>query len=160
MDEATARNWDVGLKLVGLIGFAVGAAFSYFQYFDGVARQETTALIEAQKPFLAQRQDLYGQAVKAVAQLASSEDPTVLKDAEATFWALYWGPLATVESRQVEEIMVKMGQCLRDTGCGPAGRQAHSLALAHAVRQESADAWNVALPQLPQQRTTNPSRPE
>jgi hypothetical protein len=45
MDESTARNWDVGLKVVGFPGFAIGAAFSYFQYFDGVKRQETTALI-------------------------------------------------------------------------------------------------------------------
>lgn len=153
MDESTARNWDVGLKVVGLLGFAIGAAFSYFQYFDGVKRQESTALIEAQKPFLAQRQELYGQATKALAQLATSKDSTVLREAENAFWALYWGPLATVESAEVEAIMVDAGNCLRDPACTQGKRERLSLDLAHQMRQEVGAAWNVFLPKLETQRS-------
>lgn len=148
MDEATARTWDAGIKLVGVLGFVIGGVFSYFTYFDGVERQERTALIEAQKPFLTERQALYAQASRAVAELATSSDPTVLGAAEATFWSLYWGPLATVESAAVEGLMVEMGRCLQDSGCLVDDRKRISLRLAQTIRAESSDAWNVYLPRL------------
>ncbi len=149
MDESAARTWDVGIKLAGLLGIAIGAGFSYFQYFDGVKRQETTALIEAQKPFLTERQELYAQATRAVAELATSESPTVKKEAAASFWALYWGPLATVESRDVESLMVQIGACLqRGPDCSEHQLRVLSLNLAQTVRAEAADAWNVYLPRL------------
>lgn len=146
MTEDSYRAWDTWLKIVGIAGIAVGGIFTYWQYFDGVERQERTALIEAQKPFLSLRQELYGQATKAVSVLASSTDVKALAEAEATFWSLYWGGLATVESKKVEGIMVQIGNCLPNPKCGD--RRQLSLDLAHAIREESADAWNVFLPQL------------
>jgi hypothetical protein len=148
MDEASARKWDVGLKVVGLIGIAIGSIISYMQYFDGVRRQELTAQMEARKPFLAQRQEIYGQAIKAVSLLATSQEAKTLQEAEAAFWALYWGPMATVESAPVEAIMVKIGRCLQEPGCEPIQKQRYSLDLAHTIRTESADTWNVSLPDL------------
>ena len=148
MEESSYRGWDTALKVLGFVGIAMGALFTYWQYFDGVRRQEKTSLIEAQKPFLAQRQELYGQAVNVTSLLATSADPKVLQDAQASFWALHWGPLATVESERVEMIMVKMGKCLQDPNCGSDQKRAYSLDLAHTIRQESADTWNVLLPKL------------
>jgi hypothetical protein len=155
MNEDSYRAWDTGLKVVGLAGIALGSIFTYWQYFDGAARQERTALIEAQKPFLAQRQELYGQAVKAVAVLSTTPDAKQRAEAEAAFWSLYWGPLATVESRRVEAIMVRIGECLQNPECQQKERQKHSLDLAHAIREESAETWDVLLPTLGQGR---PSR--
>ena len=148
MTEDSYRAWDTWLKVVGFAGIAIGGIFTYWQYFDGVNRQERTALIEAQKPFLAQRQELYGEAVKAVALLSTSSDAKTLAEAEATFWSLYWGRLATVESQRVETLMVQMGQCIQTPSCGRDARQRYSLDLAHAVREESAQAWDVFLPTL------------
>jgi hypothetical protein len=150
MNEDSYRAWDTWLKVVGMVGIAIGGSFTYWQYFDGVERQERTALIEAQKPFLAQRQELYGEATKAVAMLSTSTDPKQIAEAEAAFWSLYWGPLATVESRRVETIMVQIGQCLQNPDCQQKERQRHSLDLAHAIREESAEAWDVLLPKLGQ----------
>jgi hypothetical protein len=150
MTEESYRAWDTWLKVVGIVGIAIGGIFTYWQYFDGVTRQEKTALIEAQKPFLAQRQDLYGQAAKAVSVLATSADAKTLAEAEATFWSLYWGGLATVESEKVEKIMVEIGKCLPNPQCDR--RRKLSLDLAHAIREESADAWNVFLPKLTEEK--------
>jgi hypothetical protein len=150
MNEDSYRAWDTWLKVIGMVGIAIGGSFTYWQYFDGVERQERTALIEAQKPFLAQRQELYGEATKAVAMLSTSTDPKQIAEAEAAFWSLYWGPLATVESRRVETIMVEIGQCLQNPDCQQKERQRHSLDLAHAIREESAEAWDVLLPKLGQ----------
>lgn len=148
MTEESYRAWDTWLKVVGIVGIAIGGIFTYWQYFDGVERQERTALIEAQKPFLAQRQELYGEAAKAVSLLGTSSDAKTLAEAEATFWSLYWGGLATVESKKVEAIMVQIGNCLQDSQCPQMQRRRLSLDLAHAIREESADAWNVFLPEL------------
>jgi hypothetical protein len=157
MTEDSYRAWDTWLKVVGIVGIAIGGIFTYWQYFDGVERQERTALIEAQKPFLAERQELYGEAAKAVAMLSTSSDAKTLAEAEATFWRLYWGPLATVESRQVEAIMVKIGECLQTPQCSQSQRQRYSLDLAHAIREESAQAWDVFLPTLnPSARSSAP----
>jgi len=106
MNEDSYRAWDTWLKVVGIAGIAIGGIFTYWQYFDGVGRQERTALIEAQKPFLAQRQELYGEAAKAVSVLSTSNDAKTLAEAEATFWSLYWGRLATVESEPTIMITV------------------------------------------------------
>ena len=148
MTEDTYRAWDTWLKVVGIVGIAVGGVFTYWQYFDGVERQERTALIEAQKPFLAQRQELYGEAAKAVSVLSTSNDEKTRTEAEATFWSLYRGGLATVESPRVEEIMVQIGNCIQDPKCSK--RRKLSLDLAHAIREESAEAWDVLLPKLGQ----------
>jgi hypothetical protein len=139
--------WDTAIKLVGFIGVAIGASFTYWQYFDGVRRQQATATFEAKRPFFAQRQDLYGQAIKAVGTLATSSDAAILKDAERDFWHLYWGPLATVESREVERIMVTIGICLEENQPLSA-RKALSLELAKQIRLENQDTWNVSLPEL------------
>jgi hypothetical protein len=145
MDESRHRSWDVILKVVGMVGIAVGAAFTYWQYFDGVKRQERTALIEAQKPFYAQRQQIYGDATRTVAQLATSSNPVELKKTEEAFWQLYWGPLASVESKEVATFMIQMGRCLHDTGCGKSEKQKISLGMAQQVRKESATSWGLQL---------------
>jgi hypothetical protein len=148
MDENRARTWDFILKIVGMVGIAIGAAFTYWQYFDGVERQERTARLEAQKPFFSQRQELYGDATRTVAQLATSRDPVALKKAEDTFWLLYWGPLASVESKEVEMLMVQMGNCLRNPDCSKTEKEQISVALAQQIRKESAESWQVSLPDL------------
>ena len=148
MTEDSYRAWDTWLKVVGIVGIAIGGIFTYWQYFDGVERQEKTALMEAQKPFLGQRQELYGEAAKAVGVLSTATDAKTRAEAEASFWSLYWGPMGSVESPRVEAIMVKIGRCLQDPQCPQAERQRSSLDLAHAIREESAEAWDVLLPKL------------
>ena len=152
MDEGAYRSWDLGLKVVGLPGVAVGAAFTYWQYFDGAKRQEKTAALEAIKPFLAERQTLYGEAIRAAATLATSKDPADLSKSGETFWRLYWGPLATVESREIEALMVRMGQCLRVPNAAKLkSSKLHSIWLIKSV-QETASGWSVYLPNSPGQK--------
>ena len=155
MTEDSYRAWDTWLKVVGIVGIAIGGIFTYWQYFDGVQRQERTALIEAKKPFFEHRQELYAEAVKAVAVLTTSTDTKALADAEASFWNLYWGPLATVETERVAKIMVEFGACLRERSCEPRQRQQLSLTLAETIREESAEAWDVLLPKLDERPTSS-----
>jgi hypothetical protein len=68
------------------------------EHFDSVKRAQATAYRESIKPFLSQRQDLYGQATRVVADLALSKDPHVRQTSEDAFWKHYWSPLASVES--------------------------------------------------------------
>jgi hypothetical protein len=57
---------------------------------------------DMQRPYQEKKLTLYLDAARVVAHLASS--PTVDREkTEARFWELYWGELAFVESRTVEE---------------------------------------------------------
>lgn len=148
MDENRARKWDLILRIAGMIGIAIGGGFTVWQYFRDREDRERTAFMEAQKPFLTQRQALYGDATRAVAQLATGSDPVEMKKAQDTFWLLYWGPLASVESKEVEKLMVQMGRCLQAADCTKPDKQQISLALAQQIRKESASSWRVELPDL------------
>jgi hypothetical protein len=149
MSTATAALWDIILKVLALVGLAIGGAFSYFQYFDGLKRQRESEARESRKPFLAQRQELYGQAMRAVAELAIVRlDKEQLRKAEETFWFLYWGPLASVESPAIEGVMVRFGDCLQDKTCKAEMKKDLSLELAHIIRAEYAESWDVSLPPL------------
>jgi hypothetical protein len=148
MTADSARFWDIFLKALALIGVGFGGVFSYFRYFNGLKHQREAAMRESQKPFLTQRQELYGQALRAVAELSVTGDKQKLAAAEEAFWMLYWGPLASVESHEVESLMAAFGKCLENPACPPEVKKAVSVQLARQIRKESQKTWNVELPQL------------
>jgi hypothetical protein len=149
MDETVHRRWDIVLRSVGMIGLAIGGGVTIWEYFDGVKRAGDTAYRESIKPFLSQRQDLYGQATQVVADLAVGKDPHVQKKSEDAFWKLYWSPLASVESPKIESLMVQFGQCLK-SDCDEERKKTLSLKLAQEVRRENEAGFSVALPPVRQ----------
>ncbi len=90
---------------------------------------------------------LYFQATSSTAIIATSDSGVSRKEAEATFWELYWGPLALVEDRAVEAAMVRFRDCLIQQ-CPQDELQQLSLALAHTCRQSLAESWDLTLEEL------------
>jgi hypothetical protein len=85
---------------------------------------------------------LYTTASTAAATLATSDDQTERTAALKRFWSLYWGELALVEDRRVEQAMVKFGEGLKRNADREELQQL-SLALAHACRDSLGASWGV-----------------
>jgi hypothetical protein len=77
--------------------------------------RRNTARIEAQKPLLEKRLQLYIGVTSATATIATSKNQTEVAKAKDQFWNLYWGPLVLVEDPAVEHSMQQFSNCLQDS---------------------------------------------
>jgi hypothetical protein len=137
---------DVGktLKWIGAIVTLGGLALGVANYLATVRRDVETRNLEARKQYLTRQLDLYTDATRAAAKIATSKpgSPEYTK-ALNRFWELYWGELSMVENTAVEGAMKRLGDCLRDKGCPGGDLPRCSLDLAHACRRSLADSWSV-----------------
>ncbi|MEG3792423.1 hypothetical protein V1318_20070 [Lysobacter sp. CCNWLW3] len=114
--------------------------------------------IEATRPFLEKQLELYAEAARVCARIASGHGGT---DAVARFWELYWGELALVENRQVEAKMVRFGQALEYMPEDRSELRQRALELAAACRASLARSWGVdawVAPDLASERAERPQR--
>jgi hypothetical protein len=78
-------------------------------------QQGETRLVEAQRPFLEKQLSLYFEAAQVAGKLSVfTPDDKEWSEAERRFWMLYWSELSMVESKDVEEAMVKFSKHLYD----------------------------------------------
>lgn len=115
--------------------------------------------IEATRPFLEKQLELYAEAARVCARIASAERDN---DAIARFWELYWGELALVENREVEAGMVSFGQALQYMPSDRSELRQRALELAGACRKSLARSWGVdawVAPDLASARSESPPRP-
>ena len=75
-------------------------------------RARLTRRIEATKPFLERQLELYTDATRAAAIIATSHDPQKVRLATETFWQLFSGELALVENPEVASAMQNFGRAL------------------------------------------------
>ncbi len=136
-----ALDWDALLKIASLAAVLAGVPLGLWKYLD-------TAGKNLRKPFWERQLALYVEATSAAATLASSSDIEMKSAAEATFWRLYFGPLAIVEDEGVEAAMVKLGRCLQLQDYDKGELEKLSLALAHACRDSIGNTWSMTLPEL------------
>ena len=132
------------LKLVGAIVTLGGLALGVANYLATVRRDVETRNLEARKQYLTRQLDLYTEATRAAAKLATSRpDSPESIAARQRFWELYWGELSMVENLEVEKAMKQMGDCLSGDCRGCSDLKRCSLDLAHACRRSLADSWGV-----------------
>ena len=118
-----------------------------WQYVDKAAQAN-------REPFLRQQLALAVEASEVAGTLASTSDPKAWQKAQNRFWVLYWGPLAVVESIEVEQRMVALGKLVPPPGADvpdlpmPALTQA-ALQLDCALREMILTAWQIDLAQMP-----------
>lgn len=137
--------------ILGAIGTFIWGAYTHF---DGLhreqekqAREREQAIavekIAASKPFLERQLRLFEEATQVSAYLSTvSDSPDRVKKLER-FEQLYWGELALVEKGPVEAAMVQFRQSLM-AGAPLEELRRHSLAIAHACREELAESWGVS----------------
>lgn len=161
LDVASAREvqrFNLVLRLMPSLTIMVtvlGFGFSVWQYSSeqskGREAAERQAVRDAEasqrefmKPLLDKQQQLYFEAATAAATIASSADAAQRRQAEATFWMLYWGPLVMVESTDVSGAMKAFGRCISGAEkCTGADLQNRSLALASALEASILRTWNT-----------------
>jgi hypothetical protein len=102
---------DRGLAVLALIGIAAVAIWVVYVFFSEGTRSS------AQKYYDLKIQ-LCGDAAKAAAQIATSENGDVIKAAAFRFDELYWGELVLVEDTSLESAMVQFRHLIADTQTG------------------------------------------
>src|SRR5882762_767548 len=115
LSEDEVRGLDAIYKGALVAGLILGSAWTLTQYFLHRAEERETAAIEARKPFLEKRFQVYNEIVLATATIVTNADPTEVKKAKANFWVLYSGPLTLVEDRQVKDAVVQFGECINES---------------------------------------------
>ena len=121
-------------------------------------RQSEARRIQATRPFLEKQLELYAEAARVCARIASAHNGA---DAVARFWELYWGELALVENREVETKMVQFGQALQYMSEDRSELRRRALELAAACRASLARSWGVdawVAPDLASERAESPQR--
>ncbi|MEW5849295.1 MAG: hypothetical protein AB2A00_10795 [Myxococcota bacterium] len=111
-------------------------------------------LFVAQRPFWEAQLRLYQDVTAAAAALATLPDGEARREAEHTFWRLYYGPMITVEDEYIQAAMVKLGQCVENRDdCDDKEIHNRSVELASRVRAALSASWAVPLPELKGKRS-------
>jgi hypothetical protein len=131
--------------LAQVLSVVVGVVITVLS-FNATRQKEVEARqLEAAKPFLQLRQNLYTEAVKAAAILANPDTHTQeeLMVAKKRFGELYVSELSMVEAREVEQKMIALaGQIYPElTKFTPAQDAAYNLA--HALRDTFVASWRI-----------------
>jgi hypothetical protein len=122
MDDASHNKWDITFKWFGLIAVISGAFWTYFTFqanrftdrqhqLESENRDLNTRMAELNS-FIFQRQtDLYFDAARSAAAIATSRNNNEVAAAKERFEQLFWGKLVVVEDRRVEEAMISFRDC-------------------------------------------------
>lgn len=126
-------------------------------------RNRTEALKqEVARPFWEKQLATYLQAAAAAATIATSRDRETRRQAEATFWILFWGPMSAVEDvtlngvgTEVQSAMVSFGaevERIKPGEMDPSTQdfeslEQKSLTIAQTMRAKLAPAFNLKAPE-------------
>jgi hypothetical protein len=147
ISEDWARTVDCVGKALTAIAIILGGGWTVYQYLDGRSYQLTTARIEAQKPFLDKRLQLYIAVTSAAATIATSKNENDVAKAKEQFWNLYWGPLILVDDRTIEHSMQQFGDCVQDNKKCDAALVELSRGLALSCNRSLTHDWAPNPPQ-------------
>jgi hypothetical protein len=154
MPESEARRaWFDSLRTwlpvwTAILG-GLWAAGTYIVQQDRIAHREAqVALVEAQRPFLEKQQELYFETARVTGAMGHTAlDAKEWRPLEDRFYALYWGELSLVESKDVEARMIDVEAKVRAykehlDGSASALNKA-SLCLAHVMRRDIQTGWGL-----------------
>ena len=156
MTESRARLVDAACKIVATLGLVVGGGWTLYTYFNARAGEAKTASIEARKPFLAKRLEIYSESVQLASRIAmGSADVNIPGTQEEKaaygkqidkdilrFKELEIGSMSLVEDNAVHDAMADFGSCLSATNhCIALYSRAKKLA--HACRDSVGREWQV-----------------
>ncbi len=95
------------------------------------------------------KEALYNETVSVVSSIANGDfgQPQVYETRIKRFWELYWGELASVESREIEALMVQFGQQQANKQADLSDLQQISIQIAHRTRFEIDSLYKAAVRQ-------------
>lgn len=146
MEESKYREWDINVKLAGVIGACIAALIGLVQFND--AREK-----EFRKPLYEERLATFKSVCKCTGILATQEkgDPE-WAEARREFWYLYYGPLCLVEDQGVERATALFGEeflsSLRTDELNAPKLQKLALNLAGECKRSLGSTWSTPLATL------------
>jgi hypothetical protein len=159
--EKTRENVRFVSDLLQAIAIIFTIVWAATTFRHQVATEAEGARRELSRPYSEKQLDLYLDAARVVARLATSPDGADRSETEARFWELYWGELAFVESRakdaggkpSVEDLMVEFCQeYFNPELCHDAGRAkvVAAFKLSRLASDEVRQHWeNIGRPVQP-----------
>jgi hypothetical protein len=128
-----------------VISVVVAVAISVLSFNSARDKEAEARRLEAAKPFLLLRQNLYTEALKAAAVLSNPEVHTKeeLAASKKRFRQLYVAELSMVESREVEGQMKTLAEALDPELLNMSPAQSAAYNLAHALRDTFGQSWGV-----------------
>ena len=131
---------------VQIISVVVGIVISVLSFNATRVKEAEVRKLEAAKPFLVLRQELYRDAVKAAAILTNPDDHTAaeLTAARKRFRQLYVAELSMVETKDVEAEMYKLAGHIDPALHNFTPAQAAAYDLSHKLRDSFASSWDVS----------------
>lgn len=123
IDNSSPKNWDLIVKVVGLIALMASGFWTLYKFrddrrvdlehrHDADVKDDKAREQEFNKYVFERQTDLYFEAARTAASIASSENRESVKKATDRFYELYWGELVVVEDRRVELAMIAFNECL------------------------------------------------
>jgi hypothetical protein len=130
---------------VQIISVVVGIVISIWSFNATRVKEAEVRRLEAAKPFLVLRQEVYRDAVKTAAILANPDDYTAaeLSAARKRFRQLYVAELSMVETEDVEALMYNLAAHIDPPLQNFTPAQAAAYELSHKLRHSFASSWEV-----------------
>lgn len=136
LQKGEADFWDLALKVIGGIVAVTGASVAISKYFDEQRKANEAALMEARKPFVSKRQEVYKSLLSATAIISTRAPMDEERSrAEADFWLIYWGVLPLVADDDVGAEADEFSRLLSDEPQEDVALRNTSMNLARACRR-------------------------
>ena len=131
---------------VQIVSVVVGIVISVLSFNDARIKEAEARKLEAAKPFLILRQEIYRDAVKTAAILTNPDDhtPAELAAARKRFRQLYVAELSMVETKDVEQLMYALAGHIDPPLQNFTPAQAAAYELSHKLRDSFAQSWEVS----------------
>ena len=96
------RDWDSATKLAGIVALLAGGVWSVLVYHQTAKQQASAAEIEAQKPFIGKRLEVYEKLATLASAVAQSDLPSqIRKTKRQEMDQVVNGPLALVAQDKI-----------------------------------------------------------
>jgi len=145
---ASSRLLGSAFTMAQVVSVMVGVVIAVFSFNSTREREADSRKLEAMKPFLSLRQELYKQALDAAAVLTNpgvhSEEEK--QAAKKQFRDLYVARLSMVECPAVESKMVDLAKKIDPELVQLNEAQDAAYKLAHALRDSFVTTWKVECP--------------
>ncbi len=137
-------DWKVVAAFASVFVAVIVACTGIWQYGDKKKQSN-------REPFNKAQMEYCLRACDAVGHMISENNPRKWQVARVEFWALYWGPLAVVEDRNVEAAMAQMRELVpapelpipQTVPINDQEFRRRSLQLSHTVRNLILRSWDV-----------------
>jgi len=141
MDNSLFKSIGNGIATISVV---VGVVITVMNLKLAREKEAESRKIEAARPFLELRQNIYMDALKNASILASQDlhSEEEVKQARKRFSELFWGECSLIEESNIEADMIAIAESenLRDS---ITPTQKASYALAHAMRESLIKSWGV-----------------